>query len=316
MTKAPWSGIARIERGERVVEFVSGERRTGAPVSAESLFQAGSVGKTVVAVVVLRLAERGDVDLFSPIGAYLTDLPSDKQRLTLHQLLSHTSGLGHWPDMPYVDMADPPVGDVLFSLVRDQAIPHPSGDWRYSNFGYLLASRVVGQVTGEPYAAVAERTVLEPAGMSHSRVGSFPEEDRDFAVGHRDGEELVTSPTPSSIPGTGDLWTTATDLIAFSRAVHSGELLRSSSLEAMTTPHATFPPMSIGDPRILASAYGYGCWLGTVRGERAIILPGDNDGYRSLLAYSRESGAHLAVLTNDDGPTLQGPLDLLFSDAG
>jgi CubicO group peptidase (beta-lactamase class C family) len=314
MPKSRWSGVARIERGGHVREYVEGWRRPGAPLSARSRFQAGSVGKTVVAVVALRLVEQKTLCLTAPLEEYLPDLPRDKRALTLHALLSHTSGLGHWPDLPDIDMADPPPAETLFRQVRERPLPYPVGSWHYSNFGFLVAARVIAAVAGESYAAMARRFVFEPAEMTASSSGVFPGEAGDVAVGHHGGAPLSTSPTPTSIPGTGDLWTTAGDLIRLGRALSSFRLLEPKSLEAMSTPHATFREVSIGDPRITADAYGYGTWLGAVRGRRATIQPGDNVGYRSLLAHSPEEDAHIAVLTNDDEPTLRRPLDLLWGE--
>jgi CubicO group peptidase (beta-lactamase class C family) len=324
-----WSGVARLERGDAVAEHVSGERTPGSPMTAGTRIQGGSVAKTVLAIAALRLAELGALDLAAPISEVAGGLPPAVRPLTLHRLLSHTSGLGHWPDLPGVDMTDPPEGDALLELVLDRPLPHPVGGFRYSNFGYLLAGRVIAAATGRPYAAAARELVLEPAGMADSTSGVFPlggdlggEADAaPAAVGHRDGAALTTSPTPTSIPGTGDLWTTAADLIRLSRALHDGRLLERRSVEAMLTPHAVFDPAEIADPRIVADAYGYGVWLGTLRGERAAIHPGDNDGFRSMLVHApaadaRADDLHLAVLTNDDGPTLRAPLDLLLAGRG
>jgi CubicO group peptidase (beta-lactamase class C family) len=314
MTTHRWSGVARIEVGGDAREYISGERRRGSPLSAGTRFQAGSVGKTVVAIVVLHLVEQRTLGLSVPIVEYLPELPRDKGALTLHNLLSHTAGLGHWPDLPDVDMADPPPAESLYRRVRDQPLDHPVGSWHYSNFGYLFAARIVAEVTGELYSTMAHRIVFGPAEMTDSSSGRFPGGDDDVAGGHHGGVQLTTSPTPTSIPGTGDLWTTARDLVRLSRALSSSLLLRPRSVDAMMTPHATFDTVPIGDPRVTAGAYGYGTWLGAVRGRRAAIQPGDNVGYRSLLAHAVEEDAHIAVLTNDDKPTLQQPLDLLWSE--
>jgi CubicO group peptidase (beta-lactamase class C family) len=307
-----WSGVARREARGDVFEHVSGERAAGSPLTGDSRFQAGSVSKTVLAIVALRLVERGMLDLHAPLDEHLRDLGSPIRGLTLHQLLSHTSGLGHWPDLPEVRMTDPPDGGRLLEMVLQRPRPHPAGSWRYSNFGYLLAAQVIARTTGRAYAECARQWVFDPAGMTRSTSAIFPLGEGDVAVGHHRRVRSAMSATPTSIPGGGDLWTTATDLVLLSRALHEGRLVEPTSRSAMMTPHARFAPTPLADARVVAGAYGYGTWLGTVRGESAAIHPGDNDGYRSLLAHVPRSDLHVAILTNDDGPSLARPLDLVL----
>jgi CubicO group peptidase (beta-lactamase class C family) len=313
--RADWSGAVRRETDGRAFEATSGDLTTGGtPVRSTSRFQAGSISKTVLAITVLHLVERGVLDLAAPIGERAPTRPARKGRLTLHQLLTHTSGLGHWRDLPEVDVADPPHRAELLRIVLDRPAPHPVGTFSYSSFGYLLAAAVIEEATGRSYAAMATEAVLVPAGMTRSTSGIFPVGAPDCASGHHDGAPLVTSSAPTSIPGTGDLWTTVDDLIRLSRALHAGRLLRLEHVAVMMSALVPFPSeTTVADDRISGVGYGYGTWIGAVEGEPAAIHPGDNVGYRSLLVHLLGRHDDIAILTNDDGPTLKVPLDLALT---
>ena len=313
--RAEWSGAVRVDRDGSAFEAVCGDLVAGgAPISAATRFQAGSISKSVLAVVTLHLVEAGVVDLGTPIGSTPADLPDHLADRTLHELLTHTAGMGHWRDLPDVDVADPPTGADLLARVLGMRPPHPVGTWSYSGFGFLLAAEVLERASGRPYADLVREAVFVPAGMTSSTSGTFPVGEPDRATGHTDGVPLLISPTPTSIPGTGDLWTTVGDLTRFSRALHGGRLLRREHVAAMTSVQIAFPSKTVvADERIVAEGYGYGTWVGTVRGEPATIHPGDNVGYRSLLLHSLPHAEDVAVLTNDDGPSLRLPLDLALA---
>jgi CubicO group peptidase (beta-lactamase class C family) len=313
--RAGWSGVVRREVDGRAFEATSGVLTAGGrPVQSVSRFQAGSVSKAVLATTVLHLAERNILDLVRPIGDWIPTIPTEKADLTLHQLLTHTAGLGHWRDLPGVDTANPPPGPELLRIVLGRPAPHPVGIFSYSNFGYLLAAAVIESATQRSYAEMVNEAVFLPSKMTASTTGIFPIGAADCASGQHEGAPLVTSSTPTSIPGTGDLWTTVQDLIRLSRALHAGHLLQLEHVSAMTSAQAAFPTTTtIADDRIVTSGYGYGTWIGTVQGEPAAIYPGDNVGYRSLLVHFLHHDDHIAILTNDDGPTLKIPLDLVLN---
>lgn len=313
--RAEWSGVVRRETAGRSFEATSGAMTVGGPsIHGASRFQAGSISKAVLAITVLHLVEHGVLDLAAPIGEWDPTIPADKRGLTLHQLLTHTAGLGHWRDNPELDTADPPPRAELLPIVLDRPAPHPVGSFSYSTFGYLVAASVVESAARRSYADLATEAVLVPAGMHSSTTGILPIGAADCASGQHDGTALTISPAPTSIPGCGDLWTTAEDLIRLSRALHAGHLLRPEHVSTMTSALVAFPTATtVADDRMTASGYGYGTWVGTVEGAPAAIHPGDNVGYRSLLVHFLDRDDDIAVLTNDDGPTLQVPLDLALA---
>lgn len=142
------------------------------------------------------------------------------REFTLHYLLSHTSGLGHWTDLvPDFDPRQPGTADEF--LARAVAWPlrtAPDGTWHYSSPGYLLAARVMARATGLRYADVLTEQVLSPLGMTDTVVGVEPP-DR-VAHGHRRGQRADRAAF-AAMPGAGDVWSTAVKSSPSSAAVIS-----------------------------------------------------------------------------------------------
>jgi CubicO group peptidase (beta-lactamase class C family) len=152
----------------------------GAPVSTETLFGAASISKPVTALGVLKLVEEGEIDLDANVNQYLKRWKildnqfTAKQKVTVRELLNHTSGIGTYNGEIY----DPstPIPTLLQLLegekpartppVRVEAIPGTK--FAYSNGGYLVLSLLIEDVTGESFAEYMKRTVLDPIGMKHS----------------------------------------------------------------------------------------------------------------------------------------------------
>ena len=151
----PGAAVALIQDGK--VAWTEGygvaNRITGEPVRADTLFEVASNSKVVTAYVALRLVDQGVLSLDEPLNAYLREpwLPPSEYRdtVTLRQVLSHTSGLGHGVKNK----------DILFV---------PGSGYSYSAGGYLYLQQVIEAVTGRSLDAVAEEMVFEPLGMTSS----------------------------------------------------------------------------------------------------------------------------------------------------
>ncbi len=319
--RAGWSGTARVVRGPDVLEERSAGRVVtpdGPACSPSTRFQAGSISKLLVSAVVLALVERGELDLHQPVRRWLTGRPAAWDQVTLHQLLSQTSGLGHWADLPGLAetfATAPPEPDELASTIAQAPLLHAPGErWAYSGPGFVVAALVVGAATGVAYGDVAAELVLGPAGLRSTTSGRFPVGAADVAVGHHRGAPLVVDEAFTRIPGTGDLWTTVGDLVRLHQALRSDRVLRPDVAALLWVPHAQLVRTSPPDPGpVVTDAYGYGTFLGRVRGHRARLNPGDNPGYQSLLAHLPDTDVDLAVLTNDDDPGVDGALTRLTS---
>ena len=226
------------------------------PVSAETLFQVGSITKTVTATAMQRLVERGLVDLDVPVRSYLPNLrladSSVAERVTLRHIFTHTAG---WVG-DYFD--DAGLGDDALDIVvrRMDRLPQitPLGEiWSYNNAGYYLAGRVIEVVTGKTFEDAARELVLEPLGMSTSFFFAQDAITYRVAAGHDavypgdEREPVVLRPwwLARVANSLGGLAAPVSDMLRYARFHLGGEraegqtgvqLLKPESLSAMQTP--------------------------------------------------------------------------------
>jgi CubicO group peptidase (beta-lactamase class C family) len=271
-----FSGIAAVHRGG-IAEFVgcygAANRADGVPVRPATRFAVASVSKMFTAAAVATLVRDGRLGFGTPVVEVVPPErrpPTLRPDVTVHHLLSHTSGIADyaeeededsdyaalWVDRPVYKMLRP--ADFLPMFGDLQPYRPPGGRWHYSNAGYILLALVVEELTGQEFpCAVAER-VLGPAGMTAS--GYFRTDDvrPDVAVGYlargsRD-EPFRTNVFATPVLGGGDggAWCTATDLDRFIRAYGDGTLLGTAVRDEMLTSRAQ-PWPDVG--------YGYGVYL-------------------------------------------------------
>src|SRR5215207_6968949 len=138
------------------------------PVTADTLFQTGSISKTFTGTVMMMLVERGKVDLDAPVRKYLQEFKvHDKdvtERVTVRHLLTH---MGGWVGDYFNDFGNG--DDALDKMVKDTAkLPQiqPLGTiWSYNNTGFNVASRIIEVVTGKPYEQALQEMLLDPLGL-------------------------------------------------------------------------------------------------------------------------------------------------------
>lgn len=172
------------------------------PVYAATLFQIGSITKTFVGTLIMRLVEQGKVALDAPLRTYLPDLrlsdASVAERVTLRHLLTHTGGWvgDYFDDCGFGD-------DALAQIVARVAnLPQltPLGEvWSYNNSGFYLAGRVIEVVTGRPFETAMQELILDPLGMKQSFFFAHDVITKRFAVGHNVKEDIPEVANPWSI---------------------------------------------------------------------------------------------------------------------
>jgi CubicO group peptidase (beta-lactamase class C family) len=309
-----WSGAVRVTRRDEVVaEACSGmsNRAAGDLCDAVTRFQAGSVSKQFVAAAAMLLVERNELALHAPIRRWLPQLTPAWREITPHQLLTHTSGLGHWNNLAGVKIESALTEDELVNLAARSPLMSPPGQrFRYSGLGYVLAARLVAAAAAAPYDAFAREQLLARAGLHETTSGLCPVGQPGVAYGYHTSAEVEVNPHLSRLFGTGDLWTTVGDLSLWSASLHAATLLNTSSVTTMMTRHVPVPAPEAGAAHpIITTGYGYGTRVGTVLGHAALLHTGDNPGYSSLVAWLPSTATTVVVLTNDDGRDLAEPLN-------
>jgi CubicO group peptidase (beta-lactamase class C family) len=268
-------------------------------VDASTLFQIGSITKTVTGTLAMHLVERGDLDLDEPVRRYLPELrladDDVAAEVTMRHLLTHTGG---WFGDHF---ADPSRGDDALERIVSEVgeLPQmtPLGQiWSYCNSGFYIAGRVLEVLTGKPYEAAARELVLEPLGMTSSFF--FPEEvmSRRFAVGHRDEDEQTVVARPWALAraasAAGGITSNVGDLLRYAR-FHLGREpgpLGADSIARMREPQA-----ETDEPgRKVALTW----FVREVDGIGLAGHDGGTNGQMARLVVAPEAGFALAVLTN------------------
>ncbi|MFI1223858.1 MULTISPECIES: serine hydrolase domain-containing protein [unclassified Streptomyces] len=267
---------------------------TGKPMPRDGRFRIGSATKTFTATVVLQLVGEGRLSLDDTVEHWLPGVVSgngnDGNRITVRQLLQHTSGLHDiGPELSVLKSADGYRAERFRTRTPEElvrlAMEYPpdftpdEGKWSYSNTNYLLAAMITQEVTGRSWAREVKDRIIRPLGLKDtSTPGAFP-----FILGpHAQGYAFdagidVTVLNSSMAVGSGSLISTAHDLNRFYAALLGGGLLDPEQLEEMTA--------SVDAPEL---GVGYGLGLA----EIPLSCGGSYFGHRGeLLGYITWGGA-------------------------
>ncbi|HEY0735776.1 MAG TPA: serine hydrolase domain-containing protein [Herpetosiphonaceae bacterium] len=264
--------------------------------TAQTKFQLASISKQFTALAILILQEQGRLKLHQRLNALVpTALPAWED-VTLHQLLTHTSGIPDLPFWPsYIDSAasGPITPAYLRELFGDRPLQSaPGSTFAYSNWGYILLGYVIEQVSGVPYAEFLQRWIFAPAGMTGSgytdRKRVLPGRAASYAI---ESSALVNASflDLEDAYAAGALYSTAEDLLRWDRALSGATLVTSAALDAMFTPY-----VAVGD----GSSYGYGWQIAARLGRRVQYHGGRVDGFRVQLARYPDDQVCVVVLCN------------------
>ncbi|HEU5438673.1 MAG TPA: serine hydrolase domain-containing protein [Ktedonobacterales bacterium] len=277
------------------------------PVSSDTLFQIGSITKTLTATAIMRLVEAGTLDLDTPVRTYVPDLAladeSVAEGVSLRHLLTHTAGWeGDFALLLNTGRGDDALARFIAMLPQAQQLTPLGMVWSYNNAGFYLAGRVLEAVTGKPYETAATELVLDPLGMSHSHF--FPEQVmlNSFAVGHNASAEAVEVARPWPIPrnanAAGGITATAGDLLRYARfhmsagtAADGTHVLSRASLNLMQTPQ-----VEAGARRSVGLSWFIEDW----NGVRVLGHDGGTIGQVARLRFVPARNFALAILTNAD----------------
>lgn len=297
------NGAAMMVQGSTVLVEAAGglaDAESAVPCTVETSFQIASMSKQFTAAAALLLVQDGELELTDPISRWITWGPPRWREITVHHLLSHTSGLGQWWAVPgFEDLSKAwPADEYLRRLAEIPLLSAPGETFSYSSPGFLMAAKIVGAIAAEPYPSFLARRIFEPLAMNSTTSTSTPA--GPVARGHAGGERTPEIPDLAEQQGTGDIWSTVGDLTRYIRALGAGDLLDQDRLRAMVTAHA-----SVDDPQwrmgpMAGTGYGYGMGLGTFGRAPIRFHGGDNPGYRSFFIWAPEADLVLSVLCNDE----------------
>lgn len=310
-TDATGLGIALIRRGEAVWSgaFGAADPATGERVTATTLFNVGSIAKTLTAWGVMKLVEEGELELDAPVAELLPRWPlaggegarpgepevGEASGITVRRLLAHTAGLsmGATPETP--PDATPDLAELLADSLR--RVARPGAEWRYSGGGYGLLELLIEARTGRAFAEYMNEEILEPLGMRRSFFGWRPELPALAATPMDGGAPTAYRDYP--VLAAAGLWTTLDDLARFGAAwlgtaatPRGGGVLRPATVDSMTAPAPE-------TEQRWGIRYGLGTNLWpTTDGRFAAGHAGQNTGWAAALWTLPGTGDGIVLLTN------------------
>lgn len=289
-----------IKRGNEVLlkkAYGQASLELAVPMKPEHVFRIGSVTKTFGAVVILQLVDEGKLLLDAPLATYLKDVPKSWQKVTLAQLLSHTSGIPSYNSGPQGGYAalrsKRRTLDEVIASFRDLPLEfEPGSAFTYSNSGYLLLEKVIETATGQGFFPQLEARIIRPLGLHHTGGGNPDQHVPQLVTGYTaDGRPTYPAPLDVSFMA-GGMVSTTHDLATFNEALHGGRLLHPDSYRRMTT--------EIKTPNGEGTGYGLGLWIRNSQGHQLLGHGGDVVGFSAEVEADPSSRTLAIILQNED----------------
>lgn len=309
-----FSGTVVIQKGGRTVyakSFGWANRQHKVSNDIDTKYKVASITKAFTAVLILRLYERGMVDLHKKIRTYLLDYAGEAgDKVTVHQLLNHTSGMANIDrNLTSAESAvrngiphyQTPLttDELLAQYCSERLVNEPGKVFDYNNADYIVLGKIIERIHGKRFEQVLREEILQPLGMRDS--GMLYQHDVLDGLADtyffRDDLKRLSNDLPVYIENwyaAGAMYSTARDLLKFSDALFGARLLRPETLALMLSP-------GLDD-------YGYGVWVyeTEINHKRHVVVkrPGRIMGAQSMLLRLLNDGVTVIILTNTDAVSL------------
>lgn len=262
------------------------------PNTSQTKFRIASLTKMFTAAAIMILQERGKLNVQDSICKFLPDCPQAWQPVTVHHLLTHTSGIPNNTDAPISERASPQTSSVTGTVARLKNKPlefTPGARFSYSNSGYILLGYIIEKLSGQSYESFLSENIFRPLKMASTGYDHNQQILKRRAAGYslREGIPINAAYIDMSLPfSAGGLYSTVADMYIWAQAVFAGKVMSKKSLEEMLTP--------------LKGDYAYG-WVNRIRfNRRQIGNAGKINGFTCHFMYYPEDKLSVIVLSNFD----------------
>ena len=264
------------------------------PNTPRTKFRLGSITKQFTSMAVMQLQQQGKLKVQDPICQYLTPCPDAWKAITLHHLLTHTSGIPSYTNSPsyMASMMMPKTVDQMVAGFRDLPLEfEPGSQFKYDNSGYFLLGVLLEKVTGQPYARVLQDQIFTPLGMRDTGYDTTAQILPMRASGYsRQGGNVTNAPYLDMVQpfAAGALYSTVEDLLKWDQALYTDQLLPSAARSAMFTP--------------FKSDYAYG-WQAPAPspqtfGRKQLAHGGGINGFSTMIIRMPDENVTSIVLSN------------------
>ena len=299
LEKLGFAGVVLVAKGDAPL-FAEGfglaDREHGIRWTPGTVSDIGSITKQFTGAAILKLEEDGKLSVDDPITRYFQGVPADKAGITLHQLLTHSSGLSD-PDIGDFDPV--PLAEYLKQVFAQPLLFAPGKGYTYSNANFSLLGAILEKLSGKTYETVLRERLFLPNGMYETGYTLPSWGDSRFAQGYEaDGGRWGTfleRPTAADGPhwalrANGGIHTTVYDMLRWARALLTGRVLTPASMKKLWAPHVS----EGGD-----TFYGYGWSIAKAPdGTKIVTHNGGNGIYFADLAIVPDTGLVVFLMTN------------------
>lgn len=288
-----YSGTILVAKGDEILlsdGYGMANYEVNVPNKPNSVFAIGSISKSFTAVAIMQLQERQLLNVNDPISKYV-DGNKRSDDITIHHLLTHTSGLIR--DGLMLGALDVSLNGNIKTINAEQLLFEPGEKYSYSNAGYIILADIIEKVSGISYNDYIRDNIFIPLKMESSRGGSDAVYGDNQAIGYEiltDDPKKLSLINSTSIIGCGNIYSTVEDLYKYDRALYDDKLLSKESLEKVFT---SYP----------VSNCGYGWGITERFGHKKNSVNGHIDGYFSSIIRFPDDDFVLIFLTNNTDST-------------
>ncbi|GLI02311.1 serine hydrolase [Phytohabitans aurantiacus] len=321
--------VLLAHKGKTVLERAYGmaNARTSVRNGPDTAFALASVAKLFTAIAVSQLAERGQVDFGQTIGAYLDGFPASVAgSVTVHHLLTHTSGMGNFQDSEEfrANVASWTSGaamlDGIMGVVRETELRFAPGTRHdYSNSGFVTLGAIVQAVSGQPFYDYIREHVFAAAGMTRTDYYTLPQRLTDDRIARpyallSTGERVDTLERPDLFwagfigEPAGDAFASARDMARFARALTGNRLLGPAYTTLAVTGKHPLPRNPGTPPGAIPPHQAYGPIASITRGQRIIGHGGGSPGAATSIDMYLDTGWVVVILSNHGDITVNPPV--------
>ncbi len=308
-----FTGSVLIARGGKVLfsrGYSMADWDQHLPNTPHTKFYIGSLTKQFTAMAILILQEQGKLHVQDHLCSYLSDCPKAWQPITIHHLLTHTSGIPTLPANPFTTIPSTlqQAVEEVVALYKDKPLDFaPGTQFSYSNEGYGALGYIIQKVSGQPYALFLQHAIFDPLQMRDTGYVPNYASLSDHATGYQTWQVkadpallpfpqyLTFLPYPlnlSFLVAGGALYSTVEDLYRWDQALSTGTLVSKKSLDEMFTPYIPYVAACI--TRDCPASYGYGWFI-----SRGFVFhDGIAPGFRSYNGLYRQNTVSIIVLSN------------------
>lgn len=289
-------GTVLVAEGDKIVldkGYGMASLEWNIPNAPDAKFRLGSLTKQFTATLILLLQQDGKLHIQDPISQYLTDTPKAWSKITIAELLGHTSGIPNFTSLKEFGKwrMPPHTPDEILDFFRDKPLDfEPGSQFSYSNSGYEVLGAVIQKVSGKRYGDLLRERIFDPLGMKDTGLDNdelvLPKRAEGYLPSEH-GLEVARSESMTVPWAAGSIYSTTHDLLTWEHALFSGKILSADSLKLMTTPGK-------GD-------YGMGLGIQTKDGVRIISHNGGIEGFNTSLTWVPDHNITVVVLSNVNG---------------